>query len=51
MELGDLTLGDGEQADTGEAQPLEQAGDVFLIARRPGFWRSRYRLVKGVLLK
>ena len=35
MELGDLTLGDGEQADAGEAQPLEQSGDVFLIARQP----------------
>jgi hypothetical protein len=32
MQLADLALGKGDQADAGEAQALEEAGDIFLIA-------------------
>jgi hypothetical protein len=32
MQLADLTLGKGEQTHAGEAQPLEQAGDILLVA-------------------
>ena len=35
MQLADLALGQGDDPDAGEAQPLEQAGDVLLVARQP----------------
>jgi hypothetical protein len=34
VQFADLALGQGEQANTGKAQPLEQAGDVLLVARQ-----------------
>ena len=33
MEFGNLALGEGDEADAGEFEPLEQTGDVFLVAR------------------
>ena len=35
MQLADLALGQRDQLDAGEAQLLEQAGDVLLVAAKP----------------
>jgi hypothetical protein len=35
MQLADLAFGQGDDADAGKAQPLEQRGDVLLVARQP----------------
>ena len=34
MQLGDLALGKGDDPDPGELHPLEQSGDILLIARQ-----------------
>ena len=35
MEFGNLPLGQGNKADAGEFEALEESGDVFLVAREP----------------
>jgi hypothetical protein len=35
MQFADLALGQGDDADAGKAQPLEQRRDILLIARQP----------------
>jgi hypothetical protein len=35
VKFADLALGQGEQPHTGKAQPLEQSGDILLVARQP----------------
>src|SRR5262249_20040566 len=35
MELGDLALGQGQDADAAEAELLVEGGDVLLVAREP----------------
>ena len=35
MQLADLALGEREQPHPGETQPLQQAGNILLVARQP----------------
>jgi hypothetical protein len=35
MQLADLAFREGHEANTGKIQPLEQSGDILLVARQP----------------